>query len=114
MPSPIVISTWPHGLAANAAAWKILAAGGRALDAVEQGARVVEQDPAVNNVGYGGLPDRDGEVTLDACIMDANEHISRIYYAQKYDPSAATFNTVARRSRVSSLLAKTQGSCTVM
>jgi hypothetical protein len=31
-------------------------------------------------------------VYLDACIMDANEHISRIYYAQKYDPSAATFN----------------------
>jgi isoaspartyl peptidase/L-asparaginase-like protein (Ntn-hydrolase superfamily) len=67
---PVVISTWPHGLAANAAAWKILATGGRALDAVEQGARVVELDPAVNNVGYGGLPDRAGEVTLDACIMD--------------------------------------------
>ena len=66
----VVISTWPHGLAANAAAWKILATGGRALDAVEQGARVVELDPAVNNVGYGGLPDRAGEVTLDACIMD--------------------------------------------
>ena len=33
-------------------------------------------------------------VYLDACIIDANEHISRIYYAQKYDPSAATFNDV--------------------
>lgn len=70
MPSPVVVSTWPHGVAANAAAWKILAAGGRALDAVEAGARVVELDPAVNNVGYGGLPDRAGEVTLNACIMD--------------------------------------------
>jgi N4-(beta-N-acetylglucosaminyl)-L-asparaginase len=70
MSSPVVVSTWPHGLAANEAAWKILAAGGRALDAVEQGARVVELDPAVNNVGYGGLPDCEGEVTLDACIMD--------------------------------------------
>jgi len=67
---PAVISTWQHGLAANAAAWKILAAGGRALDAVEQGARVSELDPNVNNVGYGGLPDQAGEVTLDACIMD--------------------------------------------
>ena len=69
-PTPAVISTWKHGLAANEAAWKVLAAGGRALDAVEQGARVSELDPAVTNVGYGGLPDRDGEVTLDACIMD--------------------------------------------
>jgi len=67
---PAVISTWKHGLAANEAARKILAAGGRALDAVEQGARVSELDPSVNNVGYGGLPDRNGEVTLDACIMD--------------------------------------------
>lgn len=70
MPSPVVISTWPHGLPANEAAWKILAGGGRALDAVEQGGRVVELDPLVNNVGYGGLPDCAGEVTLDACIMD--------------------------------------------
>jgi N4-(beta-N-acetylglucosaminyl)-L-asparaginase len=67
---PSVISTWKHGLAANEAAWKILAAGGRAFDAVEQGARVTELDPLVNNVGYGGLPDAAGEVTLDACIMD--------------------------------------------
>ncbi len=67
---PAVIATWKHGLAANEAAWRVLAAGGRALDAVEAGARVSELDPEVNNVGYGGLPDRDGEVTLDACIMD--------------------------------------------
>lgn len=67
---PVVISTWRHGLAANDAAWKILAAGGRALDAVEAGVRVSEADPQVSSVGYGGLPDRDGHVTLDACIMD--------------------------------------------
>lgn len=67
---PAVIATWPHGVPANAAAWKILACGGRALDAVEAGARVSELDPAVNNVGYGGLPDSAGEVTLDASIMD--------------------------------------------
>lgn len=67
---PVVISTWRHGLAANAAAWKILAGGGRALDAVEAGVRESEADPRVTSVGYGGLPDRDGVVTLDACIMD--------------------------------------------
>ncbi len=67
---PVVISTWKHGLAANEAAWKILTKGGRALDAVEAGVRVSEVDPEVMSVGYGGHPDREGRVTLDACIMD--------------------------------------------
>jgi N4-(beta-N-acetylglucosaminyl)-L-asparaginase len=69
---PIVISTWGFGVAANEAAWKVLSAGGKALDAVEQGVMVPEADPKVNSVGYGGLPDRDGRVTLDASIMDEN------------------------------------------
>ena len=67
---PVVISTWNHGVAANVEAWKVLSAGGRALDAVEAGVRVPEADPKVTSVGLGGLPDRDGKVTLDACIMD--------------------------------------------
>ena len=67
---PIVVSTWNFGLQANADAWKILAKGGRALDAVEAGARVPEADPNNQSVGLGGLPDRDGIVSLDACIMD--------------------------------------------
>jgi len=67
---PVVISTWEHGIKANEAAWEVLNSGGRALDAVEKGVRVSEADPAVTSVGYGGLPDRDGIVTLDACIMD--------------------------------------------
>jgi N4-(beta-N-acetylglucosaminyl)-L-asparaginase len=67
---PIVLSTWNFGAAANVEAWKILKSGGRALDAVEAGTRVPEADPTNNSVGYGGLPDRDGRVTLDACIMD--------------------------------------------
>ncbi|MBK9598383.1 MAG: N(4)-(beta-N-acetylglucosaminyl)-L-asparaginase [Flavobacteriales bacterium] len=69
--SPIVISTWDFGQQANAAAWKILKDGGHALDAVEAGARVPEADPTNQSVGLGGRPDRDGHVTLDACIMDA-------------------------------------------
>ena len=67
---PVVISTWNFGKAANVEAWKILSAGGRSLDAVEAGARVPEGDPKETSVGLGGLPDRDGRVTLDACIMD--------------------------------------------
>lgn len=67
---PLVVSTWNFGLQANEAAWKILKDNGRALDAVEAGARVVEADPDIQTIGLGGLPDRDGHVTLDACVMD--------------------------------------------
>jgi L-asparaginase/N4-(beta-N-acetylglucosaminyl)-L-asparaginase len=67
---PVALSTWNHGLPANDAAWAVLSQGGSALDAAEAGVRVPEADPAVSTVGYGGLPDRDGAVTLDACIMD--------------------------------------------
>lgn len=75
---PIVISTWDFGVAANADAWKILSKNGRALDAVEQGVWVPEADESNQSVGYGGLPDRDGKVTLDACIMDENGNIGAV------------------------------------
>lgn len=68
---PVVLSTWIHGKEANAAAWEVLATGGNALDAVEAGVRVTEADPKGQSVGIGGRPDRDGVVTLDACIMNA-------------------------------------------
>ena len=67
---PAIISTWNHGLAANTAAWEKLGEGGSVLDAVEAGVRVSEADPEVTSVGFGGLPDSSGEITLDACIMN--------------------------------------------
>ena len=67
---PIVISTWAPNIKANAEAWKVLSNGGTALDAVHLGVQVPEADPEDQSVGYGGLPDRDGRVTLDSCIMD--------------------------------------------
>lgn len=76
--SPTVISTWNFGKEANAEAWKILAARGRALDAVEHGVWVPEGDPKEQSVGLGGLPDRDGRVTLDACIMDENANCGAV------------------------------------
>lgn len=75
---PIVISTWRFGVQANAEAWKVLSAKGRALDAVEAGVRLTEADPAERSVGYGGRPDRDGKVTLDACIMDELSNIGSV------------------------------------
>lgn len=67
---PVVISTWGPNVKANAAAWQVLQSGGYALDAIEAGIKVPEADPEDTSVGYGGHPDRDGHVTLDACIMN--------------------------------------------
>ncbi|HYM20405.1 MAG TPA: N(4)-(beta-N-acetylglucosaminyl)-L-asparaginase [Candidatus Kapabacteria bacterium] len=78
-PKPVVVSTWKFGLDANAEAWKILSSNGRALDAVEMGARVPEADPNVQSVGLGGLPDRDGIVSLDACVMDENGNAGAVF-----------------------------------
>ena len=74
---PIVISTWDSGMAVNAAAWKILSTGGRALDAVEAGANHIENE--INCcVGLGGYPDRNGIVTLDSCIMDEHANCGAV------------------------------------
>jgi len=79
---PIVISTWIHGMEANVAAWDILKKGGTALDAVEAGVRVTESDPNNTSVGLGGLPDREGIVSLDACIMDENSDCGAVAFLQ--------------------------------
>lgn len=79
---PLVISTWNHGIAANKAAMEVIEAGGKAIDAVEAGVRVPESDPEMMSVGYGGLPDRDGQVTLDACIMDETGNCGAVSYLQ--------------------------------
>ena len=67
---PVVLSTWSFGMPANEVAWGILSAGGTALDAIEAGVTSCEEDASVDSVGWGGLPDASGEVTLDASIMD--------------------------------------------
>ncbi|MDI1354882.1 MAG: N(4)-(beta-N-acetylglucosaminyl)-L-asparaginase [bacterium] len=79
---PIVISTWRFGLQANEAAWKILSENGTALDSVETGVKIVEADPKERSVGLGGRPDRDGNVTLDACIMDEKMNIGSVAFLQ--------------------------------
>ena len=75
---PIVLSTWRFGIEANAAAWEVLKNNGRALDAVEAGVKIPEGNPDERSVGYGGRPDRDGRVTLDACIMDEFSNIGSV------------------------------------
>ena len=78
---PLVIATWENHAATEAAA-AVLQSGGSALDAVEAGAKIPEADPGDNSVGYGGLPDRNGVVTLDACIMDHEGNAGAVCFLQ--------------------------------
>jgi len=71
---PVFLSTWAHGKPANERAAEIFHGGGSLLDAVEKGINVPEDDPSVTSVGYGGLPNAEGEVELDAAIMDGTRH----------------------------------------
>jgi L-asparaginase/N4-(beta-N-acetylglucosaminyl)-L-asparaginase len=79
---PTMVSTWNHGMPANMAGFGALANGGSALDMIEAGARVVEADANGQSVGLGGLPDRDGHVTLDACIMDHTQNAGSVCFVQ--------------------------------
>lgn len=79
---PLVIATWNNKKAVETA-WDVLKSGGRALDAVEAGARIPESDPEDTSVGYGGFPDRDGFVTLDACIMDELGNAGSVVFLEK-------------------------------
>ena len=80
--NPIILSTWNHGLPANDAAWKVLENDSSAMDAAEAGARVAEADPTITSVGFGGLPDEQGNVTLDACVMDSNGNAGSVAFLQ--------------------------------
>ncbi|MFV0540407.1 MAG: N(4)-(beta-N-acetylglucosaminyl)-L-asparaginase [Aestuariibaculum sp.] len=79
---PLIISTWNHGLPANDEAWKQLKAGKSGIDAIEAGVKIPEGDPDVRSVGYGGYPDREGKVTLDACIMDHKSDCGSVSFLQ--------------------------------
>ena len=79
---PVVISTWDTGLAANKGAWEVLSRNGTALDAVEAGVKVTES--SINCcVGLGANPDRDGFVTLDACIMDHQYNCGSVAFLER-------------------------------
>lgn len=79
---PLIISTWNHGIPANAETWRQLKIGKPALDAIEEGMKIPEADPKIRSVGYGGFPDREGKVTLDACIMDYNSNCGSVSFLQ--------------------------------
>jgi isoaspartyl peptidase/L-asparaginase-like protein (Ntn-hydrolase superfamily) len=70
----VIVSTWPFGKPANERAAEVFRGGESLLDAVEKGINVPENDPSVSSVGYGGLPNEEGVVELDAALMDGTRH----------------------------------------
>ncbi len=76
---PLVIATWDVQQATNKA-WEVLKQGKSSLDAVEQGCMIEEANAEGQSVGKGGLPDRDGNVTLDACIMNSYGDCGSVVY----------------------------------
>ncbi len=79
---PVMISTWDHGEMANNVGYKMLQEGKAVIDAVEAGVIVVESDPTTRTVGIGGYPDREGIVTLDACIMKGDGSCGAVAFLQ--------------------------------
>lgn len=74
--TPLIITSHSNKTGENAmeAGWEILRAGGSAVDAVERAANVIEVDPEDTSVGYGGLPNENGVVQLDASFMDGRTY----------------------------------------
>jgi N4-(beta-N-acetylglucosaminyl)-L-asparaginase len=95
---PLVLSTWRHGMAANDKAWTVLQAGGSVLDAVEQGVAVVESDLTNRSVGLGGNPDRDGRVTLDACIQDHEGRAGAVAFVQRFEHPVSIARAIMERT----------------
>jgi isoaspartyl peptidase/L-asparaginase-like protein (Ntn-hydrolase superfamily) len=85
MSSSVILATWSFGAKACAAGWPVLAAGGAALDAVEQACIAVEDDPAVDSVGYGGLPDFSGRVSLDGCVMLSPSQCGSVCFIRRFN-----------------------------
>jgi N4-(beta-N-acetylglucosaminyl)-L-asparaginase len=70
---PLVVAS-ANGLAACKRAMELLREGGDPLDAAVAGVNLVEDDPNDHSVGYGGLPNEDGVVECDACVMHGPTH----------------------------------------
>lgn len=74
---PVMVSTWDSGMLVNQAGWEILKNKGYALDAIEKAGNKMEEQIDCC-VGLNGYPDRDGIVTLDACVMDEHANCGAV------------------------------------
>jgi len=97
--NPVICSTWNFGLPANELAWKVLDSGGKAMDAAEAGARHAESDQENSSVGFGGLPDEKGNVTLDACVMDSTGNAGSVAFLQNIKHPASVARKVMEETK---------------
>jgi len=90
---PKMLLTWSFGPVGAEAGFPMLEGDGEALDAVIAAATAIELDPTIDSVGLGGLPDADGHVSLDACVMTDPDRCGGVSYVRHY----ATVTQIARR-----------------
>lgn len=95
---PVIMSTWVHGMPANAKAWEVLNSGGSVLDAVEQGVMVTESDLTNRSVGLGGSPDREGHTTLDACIQDHDGRCGSVAFLETIEHPISVARAIMERT----------------
>jgi len=101
MSEPIILSTWSFGQKATAAGWPyLIGPAGSSLDAVEQGCRAVESDLEVTSVGRGGCPDRSGEVSLDASIMQSPSRCGSVCYVRRFEHPVTIARMVMERLQI--------------
>ena len=97
---PLVIATWDVKNATKKA-WDLLESGSSSLDAVEQGCMIEEADVNNQSVGKGGLPDRDGNVTLDACIMNSNGDCGSVVYLKNITHAISVARKIMKKHLMS-------------
>jgi N4-(beta-N-acetylglucosaminyl)-L-asparaginase len=91
--TPRLLLTWSFGPTGAKAGFPILEAGGDSLEAVIAAATAIEDDPTIDSVGIGGLPDADGHVSLDGCVMTDPNRCGAVCFVRHY----ANVCQIARR-----------------
>ena len=94
----LVVSTWNFGVKANTAAVQKLNEGGNSLDMVTAGAMEMESDPTELSIGLGGLPDREGHTTLDACVMDSTGKAGSVCFLEKIKHPVAVARAIMEKT----------------
>lgn len=97
--APIMLGTWSFSASGCRAAIGGLLAGGNSVDSVCTAARCAELDARVDSVGYGGLPDATGAVTLDACVMLSPEKCGGVCAVSRHLAVTDVARLVMERTR---------------
>lgn len=93
-----MLATWSHGVVSNEEGWRLMQQGGSAMDAVVEGTALVESDPTGSSVGLGGRPDREGKVTLDACVMGADGKAGGVCFMEDIEHPVKVARAVMERT----------------